>query len=140
VTINRYCIGCGTPTRNGTRCPACERARNVARGSAHQRGYTHQWAKDARAAIARYRATHGDVCPAWDREPHLIAPHLWTCDHDVGPLCRACNSRKGATVDRPNAQARRRLRRALEREFSERRTAQDPQPAQQPVTQPPSVA
>lgn len=88
--IRRRCIvtGCSQFVVNGSRCRA-HRAQQRAK-------YKGDWPARSRAAIAIYRATHGDVCPGWRRDPHPIDPADWTTDHEAGPMCRACNSRKKA--------------------------------------------
>lgn len=63
--------------------------------------YRGDWPTRSRAAIAAHRAQHGDVCPGWRHPPHVIHRSEWTCDHELGPLCRSCNSRKGVMHDRP---------------------------------------
>jgi len=37
--LPKPCLGCGKPTRNGSRCPRCERAHDSSRGTRHDRGY-----------------------------------------------------------------------------------------------------
>jgi hypothetical protein len=51
-------------------------------------------------------AQHGQVCPGWGRPAHESTDLV--VDHDVGPLCRSCNSRKAATVDKARARDRER--------------------------------
>lgn len=56
--------------------------------------------------VAEHRATYGDWCPGWGREPHaaddLTADHIEEIayggdDHgDLQVLCRSCNGRKAA--------------------------------------------
>jgi 5-methylcytosine-specific restriction protein A len=110
--VRRPCLSCPALAEPGKpRCEPCRLARvraiNRVRGSATARGYGSAWARHAKAAIAAYRAAHGDICPGWDRAPHAIDPKSWCCDHQTGPLCRGCNSRKAATVDKLSAAARR---------------------------------
>lgn len=104
----RPCIvsGCDTLT-NFTRCPEHERRYQHARNAdpRRQARYSGTWDRQAKQAIAAYRDTHGDVCPGWHHEPHLILPSQWACDHDLGPLCASCNGRKAALHDRPQHQA-----------------------------------
>ena len=90
------------------RCTECERDYQRRRNASRPQ-YAGNWAADARAQIAAHRATHGDRCPGWQRPPHAIHPDEWTCDHDVGPLCRSCNGAKGGGHDRRRAQAERTL-------------------------------
>jgi hypothetical protein len=60
-------------------------------------------------AVADWVAVNGWVCPGWHRDPH--ESHDLTADHVTpvawgggdGPLtclCRSCNSRRGASMDR----------------------------------------
>ncbi len=103
------CLDCGAPTR-GNRCPAHRKAREHARGSRQERGYTDAWLTAARQAIATHVAAHGPVCPGWQRPPHPVDAAELTGDHHValaqgGPLlpdriavlCKSCNASKGAT-------------------------------------------
>jgi 5-methylcytosine-specific restriction enzyme A len=132
MTLRRPCLDCGRLTRNATRCTECARNQDRARGTAAQRGYGWRWQRYAHQAIAGFRASHGDICPGWSRRPHPIAPTEWTVDHHIGPLCRACNSRKAATVDRMRA------RRAA---VPDRGVSQDPRLGQIALSdEPPSVA
>lgn len=83
----RRCLECGVLVRGASRCPAHRRAQRAK--------YAGDWPERARRAITAYRLTHGDVCPGWGRRPpHPIAAGDWTCDHEVGPLCRSCNTSK----------------------------------------------
>lgn len=105
----RPCLGCphGNIAEPGKpRCRSCEqqyqRQRNASRPQ-----YRGTWATHSKQAIAAYRAEHGDVCPGWSRPPHPVTPDQWTCDHDLGPLCRKCNSAKGGSHDRRRAATQR---------------------------------
>lgn len=89
--MKRPCLGCGTPT-NGSRCPTHQAQRD-----ATWRG---DWPAHASATVTAYRVEHGDVCPGWGTPAHDVAPSDWVCDHDVGPLCRACNGRKAGGWDK----------------------------------------
>jgi 5-methylcytosine-specific restriction enzyme A len=62
------------------------------------RGYNHRWATHASATIADWRAEHGDWCPGWQIPGHHATDLV--VDHDIGVLCRQCNSRKAATHDK----------------------------------------
>ena len=96
----RPCLDCGTPAPR-TRCRRCEARHQHKRNQSPQRDkYRGDWARIAKAAIAQHRATHGDICPGYRTPPHPVTPDQWTCDHDLGPLCRPCNGRKGATEDK----------------------------------------
>jgi hypothetical protein len=102
VTTPRPCLACGTPTRNGTRCPTCQQAHNAQRWAAkttrYRSGPGAQWAQHSRQAIAHHLATNGPTCPGYNTPPHPATD--WVTDHDLGPLCRPCNSRKAATHDK----------------------------------------
>lgn len=116
MTLPRPCLDCGTPTRNGSRCPRCAgargRARDRIRGSATARGYNSQWAARSQRLREQHLIQHGSVCPGWGRPAHRCPPDELVLDHDVGILCVRCNSRKAATFDKPrrrfsdNGQAR----------------------------------
>lgn len=83
------------------RCPAHQAEYDRQRGTTAQRGYGHQWQQYAKQAIAQHLKVHGPVCPGWDTPPHSSDDLV--CDHDVGPMCRACNSRKAAIADKRRA-------------------------------------
>jgi hypothetical protein len=68
--------------------------------NARRTQYQGDWPKRSKAAITAWRQANGDICPGWERSAHPIHPADWTCDHDVGPLCRPCNGRKGGGFDR----------------------------------------
>ena len=101
--IPKPCLGCGRPTRAGSRCPPC------AKNHGTRAGYT--WTEQQRraAVVRQWRAMHGDVCPGWQRRAHtVVPPNVLTADHvravadggaQSGPLtvlCRSCNGAKGA--------------------------------------------
>ena len=90
--VKRPCIDCGTPTDN-TRCPAHH-------GPTKGQRYGRQWQQHSRAAIASHLATFGAHCPGYATDPHPCQANDLTCDHDLGVMCRSCNSRKGATTDK----------------------------------------
>lgn len=105
----RPCLKCGHLTRNASRCDTCQAAwqqrQDQQRGSAHQRGYTAQWAAISRAAVSAHRSQVGDWCPGWQIPAHaatdLTGDHIVPKDHggtdepsNVQVLCRGCNSRK----------------------------------------------
>jgi 5-methylcytosine-specific restriction enzyme A len=104
------CLEAGCPALalpGKARCAQHHRARDRQRGNSTARGYDYRWQQWSRQVIADHRSIHGDVCPGFDRDAHRIDPRDWCCDHDVGPLCRACNSRKAATTDKQRVTARR---------------------------------
>lgn len=90
-----------------SRCDDCDtatkRTQEANRPPRDKARYHGTWPTLARQTIATHRATHGDICPGWEREPHPIIPDQWVCDHDAGPMCRSCNGRKAATHDRARA-------------------------------------
>lgn len=100
--MRRLCPGAGDePCSELTepdlpRCTGCQ-AQHLQRRNTRYNG---TWPAQAKADIARYRASHGDTCPGWQRDPHPIDHTDWTCDHDLGPLCRACNGAKGGSWDK----------------------------------------
>lgn len=105
MTILRPCRRCGRPRPPG-RCPGCgwtKRRRDLT-----TRTHRHH----ANRLIAAHVQQHGYRCPGWprtrgwhDAHPHdnpLTADHTTAHTHHPGTpadavLCRACNSRKGAT-------------------------------------------
>jgi hypothetical protein len=95
---------CPHPAMPGkARCAQQERARDRQRGTTAQRGYGYAWQQHARQAIADHLATHGLLCPGFDRDAHVVDLRSLCCDHDLGVMCRSCNSRKGATSDKQRA-------------------------------------
>jgi 5-methylcytosine-specific restriction protein A len=104
----RPCLGCRRLIPTGTRCPDCERprARATQRAKRQRRPYTTAQKRRRAAAVDQWRATYGDVCPGWQREPHpstdLVADHIAAVaagGPESGPLrvlCRSCNSSRGA--------------------------------------------
>ncbi len=76
-------------------------AHKQTRGSTAQRGYGSAWQRYAKRMIAEHLRTVGHVCFGWQVPSH--ASDDLTVDHDVGVLCRSCNSRKAALHDRGRA-------------------------------------
>lgn len=88
----RRCLGCGSPTRNGSRCRSCQLAHKAVRNAD---------APAAAAAVDAHRAALGDWCPGYGRPGHhatdLTAEHSTPISRGGvvdGVLCRSCNSRK----------------------------------------------
>jgi hypothetical protein len=91
----RPCLGCGRPTGD-TRCPACTRARDHARGTRQQRGYDRQYELAREQALAT--ATHCTTCGAAFTEDnpatggHVVAiRNGGTASDGVKAECRRCN-------------------------------------------------
>lgn len=82
------CLGCGTLTRHGNRCPAC--------ADRHRGHYRAGWNTRSRLARAQHLAVHGPVCPGYDRPPHRVDSDRLQLDHTTGQvLCNVCNVRAG---------------------------------------------
>jgi hypothetical protein len=106
--MRRPCLGWdGRPCAQLVRPPALrcaphqalrDRQVDASRGTTAERGYGSEWQREARATLRAWVAEHGHVCPGWGRRPHESADLV--VDHQVGPLCRSCNSRKAATFDK----------------------------------------
>jgi 5-methylcytosine-specific restriction protein A len=97
--------GCGRFTRNGSRCPTHQQARDQQwerqRPSRSERGYDHRWARLAREAIAEHPWGVDCGTPGDARNP-LCGDHLvplakggLSVRENVVVRCRRCNSRKG---------------------------------------------
>lgn len=97
----KVCIECGD-LADGTRCHACAaqaaQRRDQRRGSAHARGYTRAWNKQA-AQVKRAQPTC-DVCGTTEdlTVDHIVPKRRGgTDDRDnLVTLCRRHNSSKGA--------------------------------------------
>ena len=113
----RPCLDCGVLVDGGgSRCPAhaTERTRESERGRGPKPPHyatRYDWAwrqhsKQLRAEHVRSRGERGlpPLCPGWDTPPHPTTAEQLVVDHDIGVMCRACNSRKAATHDRARAQ------------------------------------
>jgi 5-methylcytosine-specific restriction protein A len=100
--VLRLCLDCGTPCTT-TRCPDCTQPRTPRPTSATR---THSERQRRAATVRAWRATQGDWCPGWQREPHqatdLTADHITPIaqggeqDGELQVLCRPCNSTKAA--------------------------------------------
>lgn len=100
----RACADCGAITTAGSRCPTHARTRERARHRAEYDTPAWRWARGR--AMARHRRRWGDLCPGWNRKPHLAGD--LTVDHivplaagghltdpaNLQVLCRSCNGRK----------------------------------------------
>jgi 5-methylcytosine-specific restriction protein A len=104
----RPCIDCRRLIPSGTRCADCERprARQTQQRKRATRPYTAAEKRRRAATVDQWRATYGDLCPGWEREPHqssdLVADHVVPYaaggaeDGPLRVLCRSCNSSRGA--------------------------------------------
>ena len=102
----RPCIKCGAPTPNPTRCEPCrrayERGRSKARGQRDE--YAGAWRYQSQQLRLEWINLYGYFCPGWNiqgwtgRPPHPATDLV--VDHDLGVMCRSCNSSKAATHDR----------------------------------------
>jgi len=103
----RPCLGCHQLTANGTRCTVC--TPTVQRGKRQRR--PHANAEDIRRAqvVEAWRHARGAWCPGWGVPPHMsddltadhVIPYAVTKreDSELACLCRACNGRKGASLE-----------------------------------------
>ncbi len=66
--------------------------------------YRGSWRRQAERIIADHRRIYGNYCPGWGRTAHWSDDLV--LDHDLGPLCRPCNSRKAILYDRPLKEGR----------------------------------
>jgi hypothetical protein len=94
MPVKRICIepGCNRTT-TGSRCPVHQAARRQAK-------YGGTWRRDSERRRAEHIATHGPICPGWQRPPHTVDPRTLHVDHDLGILCGSCNDTKAATFDK----------------------------------------
>jgi len=109
----RICT-CGklSPTPTCARCGDIKRRASNARYRPHrERRPDYDSAERRRRAdtVKAWRAVHGELCPGWQRPPHMADPvaNPLTADHhqsvrsggsergSLGVLCRSCNSSKG---------------------------------------------
>ena len=101
--IPKPCLGCGRPTRAGSRCPPCAKTHGT------RAGYTYAEQRRRAEVVRQWRDLHGDVCPGWRRPAHpVVSPNVLTADHvhpvarggaqtgQLTVLCRFCNGAKGA--------------------------------------------
>jgi 5-methylcytosine-specific restriction protein A len=109
----KFCLTCRgrfTPPRgkpSPPRCPDCQnaKARQDTQTKRERRPYTAEERNRRAAAVAAWRAEHGDWCPGWRRDPHpspdLTADHPHAVaaggdeDQPLTILCRSCNGSKG---------------------------------------------
>lgn len=98
---SRPCLDCGTPSK-GARCPTHQREWEARRWRAKSKRYrTNGWESYSKQARANHLATYGPLCPGYAVPRHYVDPADLVVDHDLGVMCRRCNSRKAAIHDRP---------------------------------------
>lgn len=92
----RVCLDCPTLVRTGSRCPACTRARDRARGSTAERGYGTEHRRIRAQLVAALSAGHALQC--WRCGTTITRPDQFDVGHDDnnraitrGPECRPCN-------------------------------------------------
>ena len=108
VTPPRACIHCCTPVPPGKRCPnpTCPRHRRAAASRGPDRSSAERLRRAK--AVEAWRRNHGDVCPGFGVDAHVLRPGEYlTADHitptslggdpagSLGVLCNRCNVRKG---------------------------------------------
>jgi len=105
----RRCENCGGWITPPTQCQPCRRTyeRGRARGRGSREEYAGNWRYNSQQLRLNWIALHGYNCPGWTmpnypgRPPHPATDLV--LDHDLGILCRSCNSSKAATHDRARA-------------------------------------
>lgn len=68
------------------------------RASGVSRGYSKEWVKQSAKIRARWIRDIGYICPGWEINSHESKDLV--VDHDDGVMCRSCNGRKAALLDR----------------------------------------
>lgn len=95
----RHCLDCrALIDRTRTRCPRCQATRTAPKRAADAKRYDSQWRAESARVRQAWVAAHGWVCPGWERDAHPSTDLV--VDHDVGPLCRRCNSSKAGGYDK----------------------------------------
>ena len=119
MPLPRPCLGCGTPVRGASRCPACQAAREAKRGTTTQRGlgYAHRKrVKTELGGVDRCQCQGCGACGTRGCGRPFTKDNPKTGDHVTprsrggasGPLqalCRRCNSSKGARTSTPGRAA-----------------------------------
>jgi 5-methylcytosine-specific restriction protein A len=133
-TLLRACLGCGRQVRGKSRCTDCQRAKDQAKAA--KRPDLHNDARERerrRRVVADHRWIVGDWCLGWERQPAHQSADL-TADHvrevgrggsPYGPLvvrCRSCNAARSAHLAH------------LALRLLTRQPANDPRPAERPIT------
>lgn len=105
----RRCENCGGWVTPPTQCQPCRRTyeRGRSRGRGRREEYAGNWRYNSQQLRLEWITLHGYNCPGWTmpnypgRPPHPATDLV--VDHDLGILCRSCNSSKAATHDRARA-------------------------------------
>src|SRR5512146_2341236 len=75
----KHCLDCKRPTSFGSRCPACQKARDAIRdarrGTRKERGYDAEWYRIQHLAIAAHPYCSVPGCTARDLTGDHIIPH-----------------------------------------------------------------
>ena len=90
------CNGCNEPVRGS--CPACSRARERARGSAHQRGYGRRWRLQRAYVLAIEPICRTCKRVAANEVDHIKRKADGGTDDisNLQPLCKECHAIKTA--------------------------------------------
>lgn len=111
------CLGCGTTTTNGSRCPRCAGGTRSAPKSTAYRDPA--YVRLRRRLLAKHRATFGPRCPRCLTPEDRAVRRTWlTLNHEttmsapgahvLGPvtvMCLSCNDRQ-LHIDRPDVARR----------------------------------
>lgn len=114
--IVKPCLTCQRPTRHGSRCPACAQQHELShprqQASAHDRGYTREWQRMVRQAIAEQPWCSRCMATTNLQGDHIVPLSRGgaTAVHNVQVLCQRCNAQKGGvrrSAPRPQGRAQR---------------------------------
>lgn len=103
------CKQCGAPTTNPTYCKQCTRTKEQGRTKPGRDRYAGGWRYQSEQIRQEWIHIHGFICPGFNLDQWHKPPHPATdlvVDHDIGVLCRKCNSSKAATYDKQRAKQR----------------------------------
>ena len=102
----RRCETCGGWVTPPTQCKPCRQAYEGgrSRGRGRREEYAGNWRYNSQQLRLEWIILHGFNCPGWTMPNHPGRPphpaYDLVVDHDLGVLCRQCNSHKAATHDR----------------------------------------
>ncbi len=112
MALKRPCLGCGKPVRGASRCRLCTALRDKAKAAKRPLLRANASKVSNAALVSEHRATVGDWCPGWERQPahpsaDLVADHVLEVAAGGDELharrvvrCRSCNSARSANVRR----------------------------------------